>query len=270
VKPARTKTGKIAILGVPSDENSSFLRGAAQAPPQIRRVLHDGASNLNAESGPDLAAESRLLDLGDLELAEGPGSFLEITQAIDDLLSQGLRVICLGGDHAITYPIIQAYSKHYSDLNILHLDAHPDLYDEFEGNRLSHACPFARIMEEKLAAHLVQAGIRLSNQHQREQADRFGVLTIEMRDWHPGCIPDFSGPTYLSVDLDALDPAFAAGVSHHEPGGFSTRDVLTIIQNLDAPLVGADIVELNPSRDPQDITARVAAKLLKEIVANML
>ena len=81
---------------------------------------------------------------------------------------------------------------------------------------------------------------------------------------------DFQGPVYVSLDMDVLDPAFAPGVSHHEPGGMSTRDVLNIIQCLRAPIVGADIVELNPRRDPLGITAMVGAKLLKEIVARML
>jgi len=81
---------------------------------------------------------------------------------------------------------------------------------------------------------------------------------------------DFKGPVYLSLDMDVLDPAFAPGVSHHEPGGLSTRDVIRLIQGLHAPLVGADIVEFNPQRDPLGITAMAAAKLLKEIAARML
>jgi arginase family enzyme len=152
----------------------------------------------------------------------------------------------------------------------LHLDAHPDLYDELEGNRYSHACPFARIMEEDLVVRLVQVGIRTMNPHQRAQAERFGVEVIEMRDWPPGPVFDFDGPVYLSLDLDVLDPAFAPGTSHHEPGGLSTREVLGLVQNLRAPIVGADIVELNPVRDPVGITAMAAAKLMKEVLALML
>jgi arginase len=165
---------------------------------------------------------------------------------------------------------VRAYAARYENLNLLHLDAHPDLYDEFEGNRLSHACPFARIMEERLVRRLVQVGIRTINPHQRAQIERFGVEVIEMRDWQPDLELEFDGPVYLSLDLDVLDPAFAPGVSHHEPGGLSTRDVLRIIHNLPAPLVGADIVEYNPTRDLMDITAMTAAKLFKEIVAQMI
>lgn len=262
--------GMIAVVGVPWDENSSFLRGPALAPSRIREALNSGSMNLCAENGVDLGKEMSWRDVGDLKLPGGIGAMTEIDSALTELLGRGLGVLALGGDHAVTYPIVRAHARKHGRLNILHLDAHPDLYDEFEGNRFSHACPFARIMEEGLAARLVQVGIRTMNSHQRQQAERFGVQVIEMRRWTPSMQFDFDGPVYISLDMDALDPAFAPGVSHHEPGGFSVREILGIIQNLDAPLIGADIVEFNPVRDPVGVTAMVAAKFYKEILAKML
>jgi len=262
--------GHVAILGLPWDENSSFLPGAALAPAKIRQVLHSGESNLCAENGLDLGVEPRLRDLGDLELGRGSEDLAQIEAAISELAARGVRPLLLGGDHAITYPIVRALAGRYEGLNVLHLDAHPDLYDEFEGNRLSHACPFARIMEERLVSRLVQVGVRTMNPHQQAQAERFGVEVIDMRRWLNGVELEFDGPLYFSLDLDVLDPAFAPGVSHHEAGGLATREVLGIIQGLKAPLVGADIVELNPRRDWADITATAAAKLLKELAAQML
>jgi len=260
----------VTVVGIPYDENSSFMRGPALAPARIREVLHSGSANLCSEGGIDLGTEPRFHDLGDLELAGGAAALGQIEKTIESLLERGVYVLSLGGDHAITYPILRAYGKRYDKLNILHLDAHPDLYDEYEGNRSSHACPFARIMEEDLAERLVQVGIRTMNPHQRTQAERFGVEVIEVRNGRPETGLDFEGPLYLSLDLDVLDPAFAPGVSHHEPGGLSTRDVLRLIQSLRAPVVGADIVEFNPRRDPVVITAVVAAKFLKEIAGRML
>ncbi len=181
-----------------------------------------------------------------------------------------MRVISVGGDHAITYPILRAYAQRHEGLSILHLDAHPDLYEEFEGNRYSHACPFARIMEDGLVRRLVQVGIRTMTPHLREQVERFGVEVVEMKDFGGGMDLGLQGPVYLSVDLDALDPSCAPGVSHHEPGGLFVRDILQLIEDLDAPLVGADVVELNPARDVSDMTAMVAVKLVKEIAAQML
>jgi arginase len=262
--------GMVTVVGIPYDENSSFMRGPALAPARIREVLHSGSANLCSEGGIDLGTEPRFRDLGDLELAGGAAALGQIKETIESLLERGVYALSLGGDHTITYPILRAYGKRYDRLNILQLDAHPDLYDEFEGNRSSHACPFARIMEEDLAGRLVQVGIRTMNPHQRTQAERFGVEVIEVRNWQPETGLDFEGPLYLSLDLDVLDPAFAPGVSHHEPGGLSTRDVLQLIQSLRVPIVGADIVEFNPRRDPVGITAMVAAKFLKEIAGRML
>jgi len=266
----RVMPGHVALIGVPLDENSSFLRGAALAPSRIREALRSGETNLCAEDGTDLGAEPRWLDLGDLDLGSGGVAFEQIEAAISSLLERDALMQSLGGDHAITYPIMRAYAARYGELTVLHMDAHPDLYDEFEGNRFSHACPFARIMEEELVMRLVQVGVRTLNPHQRAQAKRFGVEIVEMRQYQPGLELELDGPLYLSIDLDVLDPAFAPGVSHHEPGGFSVREVLRLIQELRVPVVGADIVELNPHRDPVGCTAMVAAKLLKEITAVML
>jgi len=262
--------GMVTVFGVPYDENSSFMKGPASAPPRIREVLNSGCMNLYSESGIGLGAEPRFYDLGDLDLSIGATPFEQIEKAITDLLGRKVVVLSLGGDHAITYPILTAYGKKYDNLSILHLDAHPDLYDEFEGNRFSHACPFARIMEDNLAGRLVQIGIRTMNPHQHAQAERFGVEVIDMQKWRSDAVLDFTAPVYLSLDMDVLDPAFAPGVSHQEPGGLSTRDVLQIIQGINAPIVGADIVEFNPERDSSGITAMAAAKFLKEIAARMV
>jgi len=179
-------------------------------------------------------------------------------------------VLALGGDHAVAWPAVRAHARRHHDLTVVQLDAHPDLYDEFEGDRLSNACPFARIMEEGRVLRLVQVGIRTLNAPQRAQVERFGVEVIEMRAWRSDLVVSADGPVYVSLDLDVLDPAFAPGVSHPEPGGLSTRGVIGFLQRLRGRVVGADLVELNPTRDPTGITARVAAKLAKELLARLL
>jgi agmatinase len=260
----------VAVIGIPLDENSSFLRGAAQGPPRIREVLLSGSSNMFTELGIDLGKTPGWTDIGDLELGRGLDALKRIETTVSAILARDTRVLSLGGDHSITLPIMKAHAKKYKPLTILHVDAHPDTYDVYDGNRFSHACPFARIMEEGLAERLVQVGVRTMNLHQRQQAERFGIEVIEMKDWSADKVPNLHGPIYLSLDLDGLDPAFAPGVSHHEPGGLSTRDVLRIVHALPADLVGADIVELNPSRDSVGVTAMVAAKFYKELVGHML
>lgn len=262
--------GMVAVIGVPLDENSSFMRGPAGAPARIREILHAGSANLCAESGLDLGVHPGWRDLGDLSLTTGTEAIQQITRGAGALLERGLRLLSLGGDHSVTHPLVRAHAARYPGLTILHLDAHPDLYHDFEGNPFSHASPFARIMEAGLAARLVQVGIRTMNPHQRAQAERFGVEVIEMRAWTPGRTFKFDGPVYISLDLDALDPAYAPGVSHHEPGGFSTREVLGLLQSLQGRVVGADLVEYNPVRDPIGVTGMLAAKFYKELLARLL
>jgi len=257
------------LIGLPYDASSSFLRGAAEAPPIIRAALHSSHWNSWTEQRHNLAAG--LSDAGDLTLSPNGESLAQIERGIAEVLAGGFRPVALGGDHSVTYPIIRALRGHHPALTILHIDAHSDLYDEFEGDRFSHACPFARIMEEGLARRLVQVGIRTMNDHQQRQADRFGVEVIDMRSWESGRRPPaLHGDVYVSIDLDGLDPAFAAGVSHREPGGLSVREVLTLVQNTGGTLVGADIVEYNPREDVAGLTAVVAAKLVKEVAGRML
>jgi arginase family enzyme len=160
--------------------------------------------------------------------------------------------------------------KCYPDLTIVHFDAHPDLYDEFAGNRLSHACPFARIMEEGLAKKLVQVGIRTMNGHQRAQAKTFGVEVVEMESLPAYDRLELQGPVYISFDVDVLDPAFAPGVSHREPGGMSVREAIAHLHAIQGRIVGADLVEYNPVQDVSGATATVAGKILKEILGKMI
>lgn len=260
----------VISVDLPFDEFSSYLRGPAQAPPKIREAFHCDASNYFTESGTNLKGHPQVEEWVSLQLPKGADAISAIDHAISQILLLHDRVISLGGDHSITFPIIKAFAGKYKDLTILHLDAHPDLYDHFEGNRFSHACPFARIMEGGFAKRLVQVGIRTMNDHQRGQAKRFGVEVIEMKAWNPLHRFKFDGPVYISLDMDAIDPAFAPGVSHHEPGGFSSREIISILQNIKANVVGADIVEFNPTRDPSGITAMLAAKLYKEMLDLLL
>ena len=263
---------KVALLGVPYDAGSSYQRGPAAAPVLIREALWTEAGNTWTEPGLDLK-DGRLEDEGDLWFTDRePGADVRarIEEAVGSILDSGRRPLLLGGDHSITYPALRGMRPHHPRLGILHIDAHPDLYHDFQGDPYSHACPFARIMEEGLADRLVQVGIRTMTGHQREQADRFGVEVIEMSAWRDGTPLRFDMPVYLTFDLDAIEPGMAPGVSHREPGGLTVRQALAIIQSLEAPLAGADLVELNPLNDVTGLSAAVAAKLVKEIAARML
>ena len=239
--------------------------GAALAREPLRRDRKHLVRRLETE----LADVERLVDAGDVHVGADASAVEAIATQARAVLATGARVIACGGDHAVSLPLVQAHAALHGPLTVLHLDAHPDLYDTFEGQRFSHACPFARIMEAGLARRLVQVGIRTMTPHQRAQADRFGVEVMPMDVW-PAAPLVLDGPVYLSLDLDVMDPAFVPGVSHHEPGGASVRDVVRLVQRLQGRLVGADVVELNPSRDRDDVTAMVAAKCVRELIDRLL
>ena len=258
------------LIGLPYDASSSFLRGASAAPPLVRAALHSPASNDWTEAGIELIAGRDYADAGDVELPDLPEAREAIERAITSVVATGGRPVSIGGDHSVTYPIVRAIARDIPRFSILQIDAHPDLYDEFDGDRFSHACPFARILEEHANVRLVQVGTRTMTGHQREQATRFGVDVIDMRASSSGRRPELSGPVYVSIDLDGLDPAFAPGVSHREPGGLSVRDALDLIQSLPAPIIGGDVVELNPSQDLVGVTAAVAGKLVRELIGRMV
>jgi len=261
--------GAPTLLDIPLDENSSYKRGAAAGPPLIRDALTSESSNLWTELGVDVGAEGAYADGGEVELGNGD-AFAAIEKAVGALLEKRRRPVCLGGDHSITYPIVRAFGKVFKDLTVIHFDAHPDLYDDFQGNRRSHASPFARIMEEKLAKRLIQVGIRTMNPQQKKQAARFGVEVVEIGRKRALDEVKTWCPVYVSFDMDVLDPAFAPGVSHREPGGMSVREALEHLHSITATVVGADIVEYNPSRDVSELTAMVAGKILKELLGKML
>jgi len=257
----------VRLIGLPTDCNSSFLRGAANAPARIRAQLFSDHSNLASENGGELGRDVAFTDGGDVLLHESDGDAALISSAVAAAVNAGDAPLLLGGDHSVTFPLVRAIAAHHGPVDILHFDAHPDIYEDFGGNPASHASPFARIMEAGLARRLVQVGIRTLNDHCRAQAARYGVEIVSMRDFTAAMVPRLAGPVYVSIDLDGLDPAFAPGVSHHEPGGLSVRQLIDVLARIDAPVVGADIVEYNPSRDINDMTAVVAAKLVKELAA---
>ncbi|HET6971624.1 MAG TPA: arginase family protein [Phenylobacterium sp.] len=257
----------VRLLGLPTDQHSSFLRGPAKAPGAIRAALTSSHAHLTASNGLEMGG--LLLDLGDAPLKEDAGDFARMVEAVRVAFEAGPAVV-LGGDHAVTYPVLRGLADAgMAPPQIVHVDAHPDYYDDFEGDPLSHASPFARILENGLAAGLTQFGIRTMNAPLAAQAERFGVAVFGPDEHAAGLAALPKGPAYISIDLDGLDPAFAPGVSHHEPGGLTTREVLEVIWRTPGPVIGGDIVELNPDRDVNGMTATVAAKLLKELAARI-
>ncbi len=275
----------ISLLGIPYDGSSTFMQGASGAPDLIRNAIQSPSANLAIENGMSFDLSHNVIDLGNLDFADldistqagvPPSDAVdkEIRRRIEDGVQNALEVgrplLSLGGDHSVTFPIMNAIAPRYKRLTIVQFDAHPDLYNDFEGYRYSHACPFSRILESYDHVDLVQIGIRTMNEHCRLQAEKFGVTVYEMSNLPSSSELVFEGPVYVSLDLDALDPAFAPGISHHEPGGMSTRELIETIRMINANVIGADLVEFNPVRDSNGVTAMVAAKLTKELAGKLM
>jgi arginase len=268
--PKLASWGPPVLLGIPLDHNSSFLRGPAQAPPLIREAFHSDHWNKTTETRVDLGAAGIFEDAGDLPAMDAPDAFKRIVDTITKIVEAGKRPVSLGGDHSITAPILRAIGKRIPAITLVHFDAHPDLYADYEGNPHSHASPFARIMEEQLVHRLIQIGVRTLNAHQHEQAEKYAVKIYEIKNLPDPTHLNLAGPIYVSFDMDALDPAFAPGVSHWEPGGMTTREAISYLHALPGPIIGADLVEFNPVQDATGLTATVAAKILKELLGKML
>ncbi len=260
----------VQMLGLPTDRNSSFMKGASRAPEVVRKIMASGMSNLTAENGCDLDDPAVLKDLGSLELHEDDGDFEKIRETAMKLFSKGTALF-IGGDHFVTWPILEGFTAATRlKPHLVQIDAHPDFYPEFDGSPTSHASTMARVMERNLAGSLTQIGLRTINKIQQKQIEKHGVTVFPASTGIPDKRELPSGITYLTIDLDGLDPAFAPGVSHHEPGGLTTREVIRLIWSLPGPLVGGDIVEYNPANDIHGMTAAVVMKLVKEMVARIV
>ena len=258
----------ISLLGFEWDASSSYARGTASGPAMIRALLFNEASSAYSLGGVDVRKVLAVRQFPALS-ADAAASREQITACVAAELDAGCAPLSLGGDHSITYPVLKAIKAKYGPVNVLHIDAHPDLYEEFEGDRYSHACPLARALEDGCVNNLVQVGIRSSNPQLREFGKRYDVVMLGAEQVADVPYERLDGPLYISIDLDGLDPAFAPGVTHQEPGGLTTREVIGMIARCPGQVIGADVVELNPERDINLLTANVAARLVKELAGKM-
>lgn len=259
-------SSKVQMIGLPFDGKSSFLRGSAQAPSVIREELFSDAYNLYDERMLPVLKMDFFSDRGDLELRE----FEEALPNITTVLNDESKPLFIGGDHSLSYATVRACHEKYGPFHILHFDAHSDLYPEYLGDQYSHACPFARILEGGYCQSLTQVGIRAMTPAQQEYVDRYGVKVFQMNRISDFDIKSLEGPLYISLDLDGIDPAFAPGVSHREAGGLTSRQVINWLQGIEVPVIGADLVELNPLNDVGGITAALCGKLVKELIGVMV
>lgn len=283
-RPDQVARWDVAIAGIPFDIGTSYRPGARFGPMGIRL-----ASRTLRNWHPDLEVApfgaQQVIDAGDVPCSTFviDDAIPVIERAASELIAGGGRLLSLGGDHTIAFPLLRAMHAVHGPVALVHFDAHVDTYDTYMGAPLTHGTPFRRAAEEGLfvrdrSMHVGIRGSKYGPEDLQEDAG-FGFVVLGTRDVDrigiDGYVERIRGrvgdaPLYLSVDIDVLDPAFAPATGTPEAGGFSSRELLGIIEGLrDLQLVGADIVEVAPAYDHAEITSIAAANVAYELLALM-
>ncbi len=272
----------VAIVGVPYDGATSYRSGARFGPRKLREAsaMLWGYNNALAVKPLDRLS---VVDYGDVEVI--PPSIDETIGRIEAeagaVLAAGPSLIALGGDHSISLPLLRAQARRHGPVSVVHFDSHPDTWDsEYPGQPYSHGTPFRRALEERLIrpGGYIQVGLRGStgDASDWQTARDLGARLITMDEADAMGVPavvktireTVSGPTYVSLDIDAVDPAFAPGTGTPEVGGFTSHQMLQLVRGLSGlELVGFDLVEVNPLFDSGEITALLGANLVFEFMS---
>jgi len=257
---------RVALMGIPMDNTSSYRPGSRFAPEEIRKVfesLEDYSLAQNRSFN-----EVRLYDVGEVELPQGnvERQLSVSREAVNGLVKEGKKPFLLGGEHTITLAGVTPLLEKYPDLVVLQLDAHADLRSSYQGERYSHASSMYALLELGVDK-LYQLGIRSGISEEISLArNRTHFYPYRVKEPLREIVPALKGkPVYVTLDIDVLDPAFAPGTGTPEPGGISSDELLTSLLMLTGMnLVGFDLVEVSPPYDSGSITAIVAAKILRE------
>lgn len=273
----------VAIVGVPYDGSVSYRSGTRFGPRAIREqsLLLWGYNNAQ-QVAPFQAL--KIVDVGDVDVVpvDVIATHQSIENAVSPIVASGCKIITLGGDHSISLPLLRAHFKRYGPLAVVHFDAHPDTWDEeYSGHKYSHGTPFRRAIEEGLidTQAYLQIGIRgpTAGPQDYAEARALGAQLITIDDAFQLGIEQLttrirhtigSRPLYVTLDIDAVDPAFAPGTGTPEVGGFTSYQMLQLIRGLRGlNCCGFDLVEVSPPFDSQGITAILAANLAFEFLS---
>jgi guanidinopropionase len=270
----------VALVGVPFDLGTNFRTGARQGPAQIREMSRI-IRRVNATSRIAPFRLCNVADLGDTPI--NPFDLLAsvdmITKFIRELWDQGAAPISAGGDHTITLPILRGMFRG-TPFSVVHFDAHADTLDTLLGSKINHATPFRRLVEEGIIdpKRTIQIGLRGTRfgDDDIQYGYDVGMRIVTMDDFEEmgrkAVIEEArrvcgDGPTYITFDIDGLDPVYCIGTGVPEPGGLSMRDAQVIIRGLQGlDIVGGDVCEVLPLADPSGHTALNAANLMFEIL----
>ncbi len=261
------KKSSIVLAGVPYDGTSSFRPGSRFGPEAAREASY-AIESYSPYQNKDLR-DVKICDIGDLPLSFGDKelNFNIIESFADKIIHKRKKLVCIGGEHLISYPIIKSFKKKYKSLCVVHIDAHSDLIDSYRGEKFSHATVMRRVAEIVGFENLYQLGIRSLNKTDTLLPFRDTNMHLFNLNKAEEYIEKIRAlPIYLSLDLDVLDPSVLPGTGTPEPGGVTYKELLScllLFKNLN--IVGADMVELSPHYDLSGVSSITAAAILREI-----
>ncbi len=265
------KKARCFLVGVPYDGTSTFRPGSRFAPSSIREASY-GIESYSPYQDKDLK-DAKFFDIGDIPVSYSniDLNFKTIESFIFKLIIKGKKVISMGGEHLISYPIIKAFKRKFKELVVIHVDAHSDLANTFRGESFSHATVMRRIAELIGFENLFQLGIRSLLKEDKILPKRKENMCMFNFDKAEKFLKEAGDrPMYLSLDLDVLDPSILPGTGTPEPGGVDFKELLRFILLLkDCRVVGADIVELSPHYDTSGISSITAATILRELILSI-
>jgi len=260
---------KVAVFGIPFDGTTSNRPGTRFAASAIR-LESEGLETYSPLLDLDLE-DAKVTDAGEIGLSIGdtPRVMAEIKAVTAQILADGKIPFMVGGEHLVTLPVVEAVYEKYPDVHIIHFDAHTDLRDTFNNNKLSHATVIRRIHDFLGDGRIFQFGIRSGTKEEFDFAKKHLYIEPHTMDTLPEIIEKLKGKkVYVTIDLDCLDPSVFPGTGTPEPGGLTYREYQTLFTQLkeaDLELVGADIVELSPHYDPSGVSTVVGAKSLRDL-----
>ncbi|MFD1422591.1 agmatinase [Laceyella tengchongensis] len=260
------------LYGMPMDWTVSFRPGSRFGPARIREssLVHEEYSHYLERELTEIV----YYDAGDIPLAFGnpEKSLRQIGDFVRQVLDKKKMPIGMGGEHLVTWPVVQEVYKDYPDMAVIHIDAHADLRTDYEGEPYSHATPLRKIAELIGGQNVYQFGIRSMTKDEVAYVKEAGIHFYPFDVLEPleKCLPSLAGrPVYVTIDIDALDPAHAPGTGTPEPGGITSKEMLAAIHAIarsEVNVVGADLVEVAPAYDHSEQTPVVAAKLIREML----
>ncbi len=272
---------QVALFGVPMDLGVTNRNGSRFGPRALRSIERVGPYNDALECAP--VHEMAVADIGDVpfasrfDLAQSHADIYDFTR---DIVASGALPMAVGGDHSITHPILRAVGAD-RPVGMIHIDAHCDTGGSYEGEKFHHGGPFRNAVLDGVLdpTRTIQIGIRGAAGYIWEFSEMSGMTVVHAQDITETSIPDIiararaivgDGPTYLSFDIDSLDPAFAPGTGTPEVGGLTTREAMRLIRGMKGVnFVGGDVVEVAPAYDPSTNTAQNGAQMFFEILSLM-